>query len=216
MRPYLQPNYFVDNDHEAVIDYARRHSDPRIRPIENAVGLYYVIRDGFRYTPWNVVAQPQAFKASAVAVRSKDQGAHCIDKAILLAACCRHLGIPSRMHYANVRNHIGTQDLERHLGTDLLVFHGYAELHLERRWVAATPAFNRELCELLGVAPLDFDGRSDSIFQQFDREGGRFMEYVHDYGHFPDLPFDLMVGEWRKYYPEFLARGWRREEARGG
>ena len=112
-------------------------------------------------------------------------------------------GIPARLHFANVRNHIGTEELERILGTDLLVFHGYTELFLEGRWVAATPAFNKELCEHLGVAPLEFDGREDSIFQQFDNAGGQFMEYVHDYGAFATIPYALMIGEWRKHYPVF-------------
>ena len=140
-------------------------------------------------------------------LRDRSEGGHCIDKANLLAACARRLGIPSRLHFANVRNHIGTQDLERFLGTSLLVFHGYVELHLEGKWVAATPAFNRELCEYLNVAPLEFDGRNDSIFQAYDRAGGRFMEYVRDYGAFPDIPFELMIGEWKRYYPEFMKTG---------
>jgi len=198
--PYLAPNYFVDADHDEVIRYAASHGAPAGNPTDAAVRLYYAIRDGFRYNPWGVQLERSAFKASAVLLRERSLGAHCIDKANLLAACARSLGVPARLHYANVRNHIGTEQLERHLGTNLLVFHGYAELYLSDRWVAATPAFNKELCDHLGVAPLEFDGRVDSIFQQYDRAGGRFMEYVHDHGAYPDIPFDLMVGEWKKHY----------------
>ena len=118
-----------------------------------------------------------------------------------IAACARAVEIPSRLHFVNVRNHIGTEKLERYLGTDLLVFHGYTEMYLEEKWVASTPAFNRELCEHLGVAPMEWDGRHDSIFQEYDRVRGRFMEYVHDYGTFPDIPFDQMVAEWDQHYP---------------
>ncbi len=99
--------------------------------------------------------------------RPYERGGHCIDKALLLAACARVLGIPSRLHFANVRNHIGTAKLEAMLGTDLLVFHGYTELFLEGRWVAATPAFNKELCAHLKVPPLEWDGRTDAIFQAY-------------------------------------------------
>jgi transglutaminase-like putative cysteine protease len=198
--PYLAPNYFVDADHDEVIRYAARHGAGAGNPTDAVVCLYYAIRDGFRYNPWGVRLEPSAFKASSVLLRERSLGAHCIDKANLLAACARSLGVPARLHYANVRNHIGTEQLERHLGTTLLVFHGYAELYLCDRWVAATPAFNKELCDHLGVAPLEFDGKVDSIFQQYDRAGGRFMEYVHDYGPYPDIPFDLMVGEWKKHY----------------
>ncbi len=207
LTPFLQPNDFVDSDHPAIVAWAAAHSTHGATPIDNAVRLYYAVRDGFRYNPWRVHATPDAYRASGVVVRERADGGHCIDKAVLLAACARSVGIPSRLHFANVRNHIGTEELEKKLGTSLLVFHGYTELHLEGRWVAATPAFNKELCEHLNVAPLEFDGRTDSIFQQFDRDGGDFMEYVHDYGSFPGIPFELMIGEWKRYYPGFRLEG---------
>ncbi len=205
--PFLRPNEFVDSDHPDVVAFARKHSDPDADPVANAIRLYYAVRDGFRYNPWGVKTTREAFRASAVVKRRPEEGGHCIDKANLLAATARVVGIPSRLHFANVRNHLGSEAFEKVLGTDLLVFHGYTELYLNGRWVAATPAFNRELCERLGVDPLEFDGEHDSVFQQFDRRGERFMEYVHDYGTFPDVPFDLMLSEWRKYYPGFRSSG---------
>lgn len=207
LNPFLTANAFLDCDHPEVIAYTAQHATVGADPIDNAVALYYAIRDGFRYNPWGVGLTPEAFAASAVLRRERSNGGHCIDKAVVLAACARVLGIPSRLHFANVRNHIGTEDLERQLGTSLLVFHGYVELRLDGQWVAATPAFNKELCAHLGVAPLEFDGRQDSIFQQYDPEGGRFMEYVHDYGTFHDIPFDLMIAEWQRYYPGFMGTG---------
>jgi transglutaminase-like putative cysteine protease len=199
---HLEPGFFVNSDHPAVRAYADQHAGRSSdSPRDRAVSLYYAIRDGFRYNPWDLEVTPEAFKASAVAVRSTERGGHCIDKATLLAACCRYCGIPSRLHFANVRNHIGTAELERLLGTDLLVFHGYAELWLGDKWVAATPAFNRELCEHLGVDPLEFDGVHDSVFQQHDRAGGKFMEYVDDHGPFDEIPYDQMVAAWKQHYP---------------
>jgi transglutaminase-like putative cysteine protease len=209
LAPFLEPNDFVDADHPLVAAYAAEQTAGAATAVERIVRLYYAIRDGFRYNPWRVRPERAAFKASDVLQRSRDEGAHCIDKANLLAAASRALGIPSRLHFAIVRNHIGTAELERLLGTDLLVFHGYAELRLGGHWVAATPAFNKELCDHLGVAPLEFDGVNDSVFQPYDRKGGRFMEYVHDYGAFPDVPFELMIAEWKKHYGEFAAaRAW--------
>lgn len=218
---YLTPNEFVDSDHPAVLAYTERYcslKDPPDSPErkrEVAVALYYAIRDGFRYNPYQVSLDPKDYKASEVAQRTLERGGHCIDKALLLAACARALGIPSRLHFANVRNHIGTSKLEEALGTDLLVFHGYAELFLEDRWVAATPAFNKELCEILRVPPLEWDGRSDSIFQAFSPDGTRFMEYVHDYGPFPGIPFELMLGEWKRHYPKVRTEGWPLRVAHG-
>lgn len=206
---FLAPNAFVDSAHPRVVEYAHRHRS-EAGEVATAVALYYAIRDGYRYNPWEVSLLPEAYRASEVVSRSYQRGGHCIDKALLLAACARALGIPSRLHFANVRNHIGTAKLEALLGTDLLVFHGYAELYLEGRWVAATPAFNKELCAYLKVPPLEWDGRSDAIFQAFSPDGTRFMEYVHDFGSFAELPHALMISEWERHYPAVRQGSWPR------
>jgi transglutaminase-like putative cysteine protease len=204
---FLAPNRFVDSDHPAVVRFAQAHGGG-LPPREAMVAVYLAIRDGWRYNPWRVGVTPADYAASGVLLRGEARGGHCIDKANLLAACARALGVPSRLHFANVRNHIGTARLEALLGTDLLVYHGYTELWLGGRWVAATPAFNRGLCEHLGVAPLEFDGEHDSVFQQFDPRGGRFMEYIEDHGSHAEIPFDAMIAAWKAHYPALMARGW--------
>ena len=80
------------------------------------------------------------------------------------------------------------------------MFHGAAELYLDARWLKTTPAFNASLCKYLGVAPLEFDGLNDSIFQQYDGQGNVFMTYLHDYGAFPDMPYQLYLRELRAHY----------------
>ncbi|MFT4977003.1 MAG: transglutaminase-like putative cysteine protease, partial [Myxococcota bacterium] len=172
----LAPDRFVDSDHAAIVAYAHEVAGG-LPPREAAVRLCADVRERVRYTPWRVRFTEDEYTASGVLLRDPAEGGHCIDKANLLAAAARALGIPSRLHFADVRNHIGTATLEAMLGTDLLIFHGYTELHLDGRWVAATPAFNAALCERLGVPPLDFDGHSDSIFQAHSPDGDRFMEY---------------------------------------
>lgn len=207
---FLTPNRFVDSDHPAIVAFAEQHGGG-LQPRAAAVALYLAVRDGWRYNPWRVGFELEDYAASRVLLRDRAAGGHCIDKANLLAASARALGIPSRLHFANVRNHIGTARLEQLLGTDLLVYHGYAELWLGDRWVAATPAFNRSLCEHLGVAPLEFDGIRDSVFQEFAPKGGRFMEYVLDHGSHAGIPYPDMMAAWRTHYPALMARGWQEE-----
>lgn len=202
----LLPNRYVDSDHPAVVAFAREHAGG-LPPKEAAVRLFYVVRERLRYNPWRVRYDRASYTSSSVVLRDPAEGGHCIDKALLLAGACRALGIPSRLHFATVRNHIGTQSLEKKLGTDLLVYHGYAELWLHERWVAATPAFNAALCEKLGVAPLDFDGEHDAIFQEFDHRTRRFMEYVEDHGSHADVPFEAMIAAWRRHYGTHVEAG---------
>lgn len=208
----LAPNAFVDSDHPDVVAWAQQTAGGRSHR-DAAVALTHHVRERLRYTPWNLHLEPDAWRASAVLARSFETGGHCIDKATLLAAGARALGIPARLRFADVRNHVGTARLEARLGTDLLVYHGYTELWLGARWVAATPAFNAALCHRLGVPPLDFDGVNDSVFQQDDRQGGRFMEYVTDHGAHTSLPWDAMFAAWRAHYAVFRDQGvWPRPE----
>jgi hypothetical protein len=81
----------------------------------------------------------------------------------------------------------------------------------------ATPAFNSDLCKRHRVPPLEFNGREDSIFQPYNLQSQRFMEYVALHGAYADVPVDRIVAEWEKTYGRHRVRDWikRFEEAAG-
>ena len=197
MEQYLRPGLFTNSDHPLVHSFVEQHSRGIGTDLERVLALYYAVRDGFRYNPFDVQLLPEHLKASHLLGR---QHGYCVEKSNLFAAAARAMGIPSRLGFAIVRNHLATERLEAVLGTDLLVFHGYAELWLGGRWVKATPVFDAELCRKLGVHALDFNGKEDSMFQESDKTGNPFMDYVHDYGLFADVPFSLFVMELYKHY----------------
>jgi hypothetical protein len=93
------------------------------------------------------------------------------------------------------------------MGSDLFVYHGYTEFRLEERWVKATPAFNLALCRRFRVKPLEFDGRSDSIFHPFDEDERRHMEYLRDRGTYADVPVAEIQRAFREAYPRFYGLG---------
>ena len=198
---YLNPGIFVDSDHADVKAFAAQHTHAGMDDREKAVALYYAVRDGFRYDPYNLDMTPQGLKASDLTQR--DYG-YCIEKANLLAAAGRAVGIPSRLGFANVRNHIGVDKFMQALQTDVLVFHGYTELWVGDLWVKATPAFNKELCAKFNVAPLEWDGTEDSMFQEFNDSGEQYMEYLHWYGTFADVPRELLLKELAHHYPHLF------------
>lgn len=197
---YLKETYFFDWSHPNIQEKVKTLTNQGQSNQEKAVAIYYGIRDSIRYNPYNIYSKPHSFKSSKIANRIEG---HCIDKGALMVACCRAVGIPARIGFAKVRNHIGTEKLEEKLGTNILVPHGYVEVHLDHQWVKATPAFNKQLCDILKVKPLDFNGMEDSIFQEYDREGGNFMEYLEDYGTFEDLPLNFILNKIKEYYPRW-------------
>lgn len=196
----LTPTYYLDAEHPAVGAFAKAAIGAATDDVEKAVRLYYAVRDRLLYDPYAIQFTPEACKASAVIARGRG---YCVAKAVVLAAAARSAGIPARLGFADVRNHLATERLLRMMGTDIFYYHGFTELHLADTWVKATPAFNIELCRKFGVLPLEFDGRSDSIFHPFDASNRRHMEYVNDRGSRIDLPYDELCDALVRYYPGF-------------
>lgn len=201
---YLAATPTIETDHPDIVTFAAKYASGASNPVEAAVRLYYAVRDGIRYDPYTFFKSVQNLEASQTLRSGR---AWCVPKAILLAACCRALGIPSRLGYADVRNHLSTERLRQMMQTDIFHWHGYTSLYLEGRWVRATPAFNIQLCRKFNLLPLEFDGRTDSLFHPFDAAGNRHMEYIHYRGEFADTPIDSIFSTFRGLYPEL----WRAE-----
>jgi transglutaminase-like putative cysteine protease len=122
-----------------------------------------------------------------------------------MAALARAVGIPSRIGFANVRNHLASPKMLALMDDDIFYWHAYTSLFLDGKWVKATPAFDIRLCKKHGVTALDFDGREDSIFQPYDQAGRPHMEYVDFIGEFDDMPYDGFADAMRTHHKRLLA-----------
>ena len=203
MSEFLAAADYVDSAHPAVVAFSRNNSKGAT-PLERAVSLYYAVRDDIRYNPFLDFSDRETYRASSVLAAG--QG-FCIGKAALLAACARADGIPARVGFADVKNHLTTPALRERMGSDLFIYHGFTELFLEGKWVKATPAFNVELCRRFKVKPLEFDGREDSIFHPFDEQDRRHMEYLRDRGSHADVPVAEIMQTFREVYPALYGMG---------
>ncbi len=209
MNEYLASTYFLDHENDAVQDFVGRVVGAIDDPRAKAVRLFKAVRDGLWYDPYSVSLDREAYRASVIL---QGRTAYCVPKAIVLAAAGRGAGLPTRLGFAAVRNHLATPRLLARLGTDVFAFHGFAEIYVEDRWFKVTPTFNSELCERFGVLPLEFDGTSDALFQPFDTTGKRHMEYIRDRGTFDDFPFEEMLRVYAEVYPSFAVERLEPEE----
>jgi transglutaminase-like putative cysteine protease len=198
---FLAPGVFIDSGSPQVTTFATQTIAGVSEPRAAISRLYAIIRDSIIYDPYVNFADPANYRASAVLAAGR---AFCIGKSALLAASARAIGVPARVGFADVRNHLTSPRLYEKIKTDIFLWHSYTELYLSGRWVKATPAFDRMLCDRVGLKPLEFDGTADSLFQPFDRAGRRHMEYLKDRGTFSDVPFDAIKSEFLLAYPGLM------------
>ena len=203
MDEYLKPTYYLDFQSAPIQDFVSEHLRG-LSERDAAVKSYYFVRDAIGYNPYRVSVQKEHYRASYIIGKKQN---YCIPKAVLFCALARAAGIPSRIGLADVINHLSSERFIEKLGSNVFAFHGFAEVYLDGRWLKATPTFDLKLCKKYGVAPLEFDGNSDAMFQSFDNNGNRFMEYVKDRGTHADLPYEEIMEGFRHFYPNFLQGG---------
>lgn len=193
----LEATRFLDVDEPTLRAYVARAADAAQGEIETAARLFAAVRDDIRYDPYDVPTEPERYRASAVLAARRG---YCVQKAVLLSAAARAAGIPARVGFADVRNHLQSERLRAVMQTDLFHWHGYSALFVGGRWLKASPAFNIELCERFGVPPLEFDGVHDALLHPFAADGSQYMEYLDDHGVFRDLPLEALLAAYREAY----------------
>ncbi|MCM3516152.1 transglutaminase family protein [Nocardioides sp. P86] len=200
---FLEPTAFLDSVHEDVRAFTADTVGEATTDREKATRLFAAVRDWVWYDPYTVSEDPAHYRASHVLGAGR---AYCVPKAVLLTAVCRAAGIPARLGFADVRNHLQTETLRARMGgTDLFVYHGYSAILINGRWLKATPAFNSELCARFGVPPVEFDGEHHALMHAFTADGTQHMEYVQDRGVFDDLPLTAILDELRVTYGPMIA-----------
>jgi len=189
----------MDWDTPAVLKFVEENSGNSEDPVKQSVAFYYAVRDKIRYDPYSFDLSVKGLRASSTLEKGRGW---CVPKANLLATCCRAVGIPARIGFADVKNHISTKRLRQTMKTDIFFWHGYSSIFLNNVWIKSTPAFNIELCERFRIKPLDFDGKNDSFLHSFDLNGKKHMEYLNLRGEYADIPIDEIRKTFKKRYSQ--------------
>ena len=202
---YISPTPIIDSDNRQVIDYAMKKTEGCKEQVDQAVKIFYAVRDEILYDPYHAFYLPEHHRASSVL---KSKRGYCVCKASLLCALGRVLKIPSRIGFASIINHLASKQFTRLLGTNLFVYHGYTEFYLQGKWVKATPAFNSDLCKKNRLPLNEFNGYEDCIFSSCDLDKKPFMEYVKNHGVYADVPVNTILDAWKETYGEDRVNKW--------
>ncbi|OPY02966.1 MAG: Transglutaminase-like superfamily protein [Syntrophorhabdus sp. PtaB.Bin047] len=188
---YLRATEIIDSDNDVIRRTAARLVRGLTGEAPRAQALFSFVRDEIHYNVYMLSTFREDFRASIVLERGKG---YCVQKAVLLAALARSAGIPSRLAFARIRNHRIPEEYRLQTGIDEFPSHGYTQLFVNGRWMSVTPAFDRGLCERLGVPACDFDGENDAILAPVDLAGNPYVEYIEKYEPHADLPFEWLHG----------------------
>jgi Transglutaminase-like superfamily len=195
---------FLDWDSDTVRRYTEKAVGNERDPVQQAVKLFYHVRDKIRYDVYGVDMTRNGLRASSII---ENRAGFCIHKSIVFAAAARSLGIPSRLAFSDVRNHISTPALKALVGGDVFHYHAYAEVLLDGKWIKATPVFNSMLCWLFGIEPLEFDGTQDATLQPYDKDGNKCLEFIEFHGTFDDVPYTECITELKRHHPQLFLDG---------
>jgi len=194
---FLGPTPAIDSDNESIRAKAVEVTKGLDTVSDKAGSLFFWVRDEIIYEPRVELEVLEGYRASRTLGRGKG---FCVEKAALLAALARVVGIPARVHLADIRNHLIPEKLVKVMETNLFVCHGYSELYINGKWVKATPAFDRDLCREKRIRLVEFDAEEDAIFHSHNLDGELHIEYVKDRGYYADVPIDDIFASWMEVY----------------
>jgi transglutaminase-like putative cysteine protease len=174
MNKNLEETYYFNFNNQIIQDFLHKNLGNAKDEIGKAVAIYYAVRDLIKYDPYHIILKKEHLQASETAKRGYG---YCVEKASLLTTLARAVGIPAKIGFANVKNHINSKRLYNLMKTDVFVYHGYTEMFLNGKWIKCTPAFNKSLCDRAGILTLEFNGKENSMFHPIDTRGQKHMEY---------------------------------------
>jgi transglutaminase-like putative cysteine protease len=184
---YLGPTFFIDCDEDIIKNKARELTLNLNGMLEKAQRIFYFVRDDIRYNVYSPRPTEEYFKASKVLANAEG---YCVQKALLLVALARAADIPARLRFAEIRIHHTAKSIAEKRGTNVFPYHGLADLYIDGHWIKATPTYDLGYCSKVGIAPVEFDGKSDALLPLFTLDGRLNIEYIQDRGFFDDLPLD--------------------------
>ena len=207
MDNFLNSTEFLDFNHPH-FDFFKNEFNDSENDIELIRRIYFWVRDRFLYDPYHLDITHSGLQSSSILTKKR---AWCVEKSILMAAIARKFGFPAKLGFAIVKNHLEISKLHEFLQREEIVFHGYCSIFVNQKWVKCTPAFDKRVCAWNKVDPLDWDGINDAMFQEFTKDK-KFMEYLHFYGEFDDVPIELMNEEMKKFYPHLFQNNFNSKE----
>lgn len=210
---YLTPADGIECGHPEILALARSLALGSKDEAEAAGRLFNYVRDTVRYNPYVPFHRIEDYLALTVLARGKG---YCVQKAALLCALARALGIPCRLGFADIVNHQLPVGLYEMLGSDVMYHHSFVEWWLRGAWRKATPSFDTRLTTERGWRLVEFDPEGDCLLPETDAAGAPHISYLRYLGHSRGVPLDEILDSWRAAYGQERVEDWIAQVRQGG
>ena len=176
----------IDSAHPAIQAHAAQLTKGCETPFAKAQAVFDWVRDEVPYNFTPSLRRREDWRASVGLLRGDG---FCQQKAVLLAALLRAVGIPAGLGFEHVRDHMLLDTrFEAHLPSGLIVFHGCTMLHLDGTWRIADATLDRRLCERRGYRLVTLNPTADSELPATDLQGGPHFDFLARLGPYANLP----------------------------
>jgi hypothetical protein len=122
-----------------------------------------------------------------------------IDNAKLPAQAC--VAVVARKSPATIAFHIASPELKELVGGDVFL-HWYNEVKINGTWLQVAPVFNKLLCKLYNLQPLEFDGFNSSLHQQYNSQST--MQYIGSAQKFDEPTHEEIIQLVREFHPNMV------------
>ncbi len=190
LKQFLLPAPAIQSDHPQVTALAQDITSGCTGEVEKARALFEYVRDTVRYSVYVPFDRLEDYLALNTLARGRG---YCVQKSALLCSLARAVGIPTRLGFADIKNHLLPEHLEEMIPGKILYYHCFVEWLLEGRWVKSTPSFDRKLTEERGWRLVEFDPVHDALLPETDLAGRPHVEYLHYHGWRLGVPLDEFI-----------------------
>jgi|Deesub1362A_J573_1020465.scaffolds.fasta_scaffold18949_2 transglutaminase-like putative cysteine protease len=190
LEAFLEPAPGIQCDHPEVVALARRVVRGAGDEVEAARRLFYFARDTVRYSVRVPFEELDDYLALNTLARGKG---FCVQKAALLCTLARALGIPSRLGFADIKNHQLPEHLDEMIPEGVLYFHCFVEWWVAGAWRKATPSFDAELSRRWGWRLVEFSPEADAMLPATDLSGRPHIEYLRYHGWRLGVPLEEFI-----------------------
>jgi transglutaminase-like putative cysteine protease len=196
---FLSPAPGIQCDHPEVYNLAQSIVKGSKNNVEAARQLFEYVRDTIRYSLIVPLASFEDYLALNTLARGKG---FCIQKAALLCALARTLGIPSRLGFADIRNERLYGYLREIIPDKIVYYHCFIEWFIGERWLKSTPSFDKTLTERYSWQLVEFNPTTDALLPAVDLQGRPHVSYLTYHGWRLGVPLTEFISITDYYYGE--------------